>query len=782
MTLGHRLARLAAAVSAVALSAAIGPALAQQAGGGGLTVEQSAPRAAPSPLPAAPAAAGAPQGVSTGRPQGFALSGVQLSRELGPDDSALRYYMAMKQMDRVDAELQRLKRLYPDWQPPENLFEALHLTVEDEQPLWDLFASNSMEELEAAINERKRTEPGWSPSSDLARKIERRQVRAKLMDLFRRGMLAELIGLFAESEVDETDVEMIWVVAEAYARQKNTREAVATYAIILRTSRESEQRIATIQKAMSTLRMVDVEQLIAMGKVDAAGRNEFHPIQTDITRQRISAFLHDERPERIPEAEMKAFEEFARGAEDPNQPGLVGWYYYKIKVFRDSLEWFKLALQKGGDAMIAHGLAHSLRELGLYRETEEVAYAWRDPLVNNAILFIDILERDLTRQIPPWIEPERLHRYAQVTLDMGSGEGAQGLAWYAYNSCQFQTAYEWFQRAVAWSPKEATVYGLALTARRLKLGKEFVALTNRYDGLFPMVVQLVFPDDEIRPPTPCDLLNASEKERQRLLAQQWNQPGPFGQQLAMPQPQQAGYGSMRRGIQPGDLQSAVGGQPGQFGQFGQPPFAPQQGVAGFQAGYNPFSQQQQQPLKINRAEFPIPVDPENPLRFQASGKLQGRPAVVQVNAAMLPGPFASEPWQGTPPLVARRVPGVGPMPYERYGFLLLPGWTGIMEASPPHNAEYAPAGTIWTTQQATDAQATRGSNQGTDMMRMGIAATLQQLAGIPRVPPPSALRMGGHAAGELYRAPSAEGREAAGARPGLMVPQGIVPAGPMRRR
>jgi tetratricopeptide (TPR) repeat protein len=747
-----------------------------------MTVEQSAApaRQQAAPVPQAPA-----QSVATTQQQGFALSGVQISRELGPDDSALRYYMAMKQMERVDAELQRLKRLYPDWQPPENLYEALHLTVEDEQPLWDLFASNRMEELLAAINDRKRTEPGWSPSSDLARKIERREVRSKLMDLFQKGMLAELIGLFAESEVDETDVEMIWVVAEAHARSKNTREAVATYAIILRTSRDSEQRIATIQKAMSTLRMVDVEQLIAMGKTDAAGRSEFHPIQTDITRQRISAFLHDERPERIPEAEMKAFEEFARGAEDPNQPGLVGWYYYKIKSFRDSLEWFKLALQKGGDAMIAHGLAHSLRELGMYRETEEVAYAWRDPLVNNAILFIDILERDLTKQIPPWIEPERLHRYAQVTMDLGSGEGAQGLGWYAYNTCQFQTAYEWFQRAVAWSPKEATVYGLALSARRLKLRKEYVALTNRYDGLFPMVVQLVFPDDEIRPPTPCDLLNANERERQRLLAQQWNQPGFQGQQ-PFAQPQQGGYSAMRRGVGPGEMQSAVGGQ---LGQAPLPQQINQQGAAGWNGqiwngqGFNPYGQQPQQPqLRLNRAEFPIPIDPENPLRFAASGKLQGRPSVVQVNAAMLPGPFANEPWQQTPPLVARRVPGVGPMPYERYGFLLLPGWTGILEASSPHNAEYAPAGTMWTTQQASDAQSTRGSSQGTDMMRLGVANSLQQIAGAPRVPPPGAMRMGGMAAGELYRAPSAEGREAGGVQPGLMMPRGVVPAEPARRR
>jgi hypothetical protein len=35
--------------------------------------------------------------------------------------------------------------------------------------------------------------------------------------------------------------------------------------------------------------------------------------------------------------------------------------------------------------------------------------------------------------------------------------------------------------------------------------------------------------------------------------------------------------------------------------------------------------------------------------------------------------FAPEPWRGSQQLVARRVPGVTAMPYERWGFALLPG-------------------------------------------------------------------------------------------------------------
>ncbi len=104
---------------------------------------------------------------------------------------------------------------------------------------------------------------------------------------------------------------------------------------------------------------------------------------------------------------------------------------------------------------------------------------------------------------PPAIEPERLRRYAEVTAATASGEGAQALAWYAYNTCQFDAALAWFRRAVAWYPKEATVYGYALALQRAGQQRAFVDLVNRYDGLFPRVVGLLFSPRSDRP-SPCD--------------------------------------------------------------------------------------------------------------------------------------------------------------------------------------------------------------------------------------------------------------------------------------
>ncbi len=244
----------------------------------------------------------------------------------GPDESALRYYASLQQTQRAQTEMKRLQRLYPDWQPPENVFNTPAAGSVDEQPFWDLFAVGNIEQLRADIDKRMKKEPGWQPSADLMDKIRRKETRLNITALWKSGKFKDIIAFIkgsSEAVGEDTDVDILWTVAEAYAKTKQTADALGIYKSILKNNREPEQRLATVQKAMSILRMIDVEELIAMAKRDSRGRSEFDGIAIDITRGRISAFLHDERAETIPEDEMKAFEEYASKDKDPNQPGLV---------------------------------------------------------------------------------------------------------------------------------------------------------------------------------------------------------------------------------------------------------------------------------------------------------------------------------------------------------------------------------------------------------------------------------------------------------------------------
>lgn len=590
--------------------------------------------------------------------EAVAVAAVKSEKAQSVDESALRYYASTGQAVRAEAEMRRLSALYPEWKPPENLDAKATGGGEDEDVLWDLFAADRLDELHAAIDARRAAEPGWEPSADLRAKFRAKLIRVQVAGMAKDQRFGDIVNWLKTSRVklDGVDVDVLWTVAEAYQKSRMNDQALAIYTGILTNNSNSAQRLATVQKAMGSLRMSEVEQLLSLAHKDAAGHNEFAPIATDIARARIAAFLHDERRDEVEDVDIGLFSDYARKAVDPNQPALLAWYNYKLKRFSPALDWFKFALEHGGDAMVAHGLAHTLRFLGMKREAEEVAYAWREPLINNSILFIDILETDLTKQIPPYIEPARLARYGDVTLSTASGEGAQALAWYAYNSCQFDAALQWFERAVAWHPKEPTVYGYALTLRRLKKRHELIELINRYDGLFPKAVEILLPDGRIHPPTPCD--ENVRQPRYPQTAAGWDAPHPS-------------YGVVQ--------------DPARQFAWGR--------IAGPGQAANEYASAP----KVSRAEFPIHVPPENPLRFAPAGQAPLINARVEGNPPAEAAGFAREPAPYALPLVARRVPGVGPMPYERYGFALLPGYNGVITASwPTASEQIAPVGTLWS--------------------------------------------------------------------------------------
>jgi hypothetical protein len=612
----------------------------------------------------------------------------------GVDESALRFYASRSQTDRVNAEIKRLERLYPGWRPPEDLYDTAPLGGPDEQVLWDLFGADRLEDLQAAIEARQKAEPGWEPSADLQQKFQRKKARRKIAALRKDGQWEDLVDFVKANGLgDESDLDLAWTVAEAYTKVKQPANALALYKTILGGKANPEQRAATIQKAMSTLRMGEVETLIAMGRKDPLGRSEFDIILPDIARARISAFLHAEREEPVSTADMKAFEEQATKADDANQPALAAWYYFKRRDYNQALTWFKLSVERGGDAMVAHGLANTLKELGLLREAEEVAYAWRESLANNAILFIDILETQLTKEVPPYIEPERLTRYAQVTAETASGEGAQALAWYAYNSCQFDVSAQWFQRALAWFPKEGTAMGYALSMQRQGKRKEMIEIINRYDGLFPSVVGLLFPDELARPPTPCET-QPGARQSGSPMSPQILSGATTGQRFLVPTGPGGNVRDPRTNRGFGSVPSPLGGT-----VSGAPP-------------------------PIDRKEFPVSTAPENPFRFAATRTGNERnpsPTSPAIGLA-----YAREPFAGPWPLIAGRVPGVGPMPYERYGFELLPGYNGITKATwPPASAQIAAAGTLW-------------SQDAVDRMRVGAFGDDQRRQGAPvQQPAPS---------------------------------------------
>ena len=297
---------------------------------------------------------------------------------------------------------------------------------DDEEPLWKLFAADRLTELQARIRARREREPGWAPSRHLAGKLDRKLRRIAIMTNGREARWDAVVAAAARLDDEDSDPELLWVVAEGLVRAKHEAEGQVVLRRILAGSHDPAVRVATAEKALALLTIERAEELLTLGHAGPEGASEFAGIVGDITRARLSAFLRRQRREPVPADEIAGLAAAIRAGRDGAGASLLGWYAFARRDYGDALEWFKLAIAAGGDAMTAHGLAHSLRRLGHSREAEDVAYAWREPLVQNAILYVDILEVELTAEVPALIEASRLERYARVVVEEPVRRGCAG--------------------------------------------------------------------------------------------------------------------------------------------------------------------------------------------------------------------------------------------------------------------------------------------------------------------------------------------------------------------
>jgi hypothetical protein len=93
------------------------------------------------------------------------------------------------------------------------------------------------------------------------------------------------------------------------------------------------------------------------------------------------------------------------------------------------------------------------------------------------------------------------------------------------------------------------------------------------------------------------------------------------------------------------------------------------------------------------------VSPENPLRFATRGSMPPDRAGRSAQPFLIDRAL-------TRPLLARRVPGVDAMPYERLGIALLPGWNGATTVKIGNASYYSAAvGTIWAEENSSPLRA-----------------------------------------------------------------------------
>lgn len=419
------------------------------------------------------------------------------------DRAALRYFAREGDVDRLEAELRRLRALYPGWQPPRDLLDPQGEDTEL-QRLWDLVGEQSYDEARAAIAERRQRDPSWTAPARLTDILELAAARDRLYAASDASNWAEVLTIAGENERILTceDPDSVWRVAEAFANTGRPQRAYDAYAYVIQTCPESNVRAASLQKASEELDPTLVTQLFELGAADTEGGAEFTNARLDIIRGAVARGGEVEGVD-VPVGWLELLADFARTGTNLDDAMLVGFYLYRQGNPDEAAEWFRFALDNGLGADAAEGYIVALRATD-NRENEflarEVAYQWRDQTPELMEAYLDAMATVLTADERGQtsiedVEQASVERFVPVVIAQRDANGAQALGWYAFNTCQFIIAEEWFITSANWVPTEAAIYGLGLA--RLRLGDQvgFREVVDEWGPLYPAVRALATGED-----------------------------------------------------------------------------------------------------------------------------------------------------------------------------------------------------------------------------------------------------------------------------------------------
>lgn len=385
------------------------------------------------------------------------------------DETALRYFARQGDTRRLNAEIARLRSLYPDWYPPADMTAPAPVTDALLDNMWRLYSEENYAGVHAAITARMASEPNWKPPADLLTRLNVGESRVRLVNASNAKQYETVVQIAAEtpSLLTCADVDILWRVAEAFARTDRSPRARDTNLYILTNCQDPKERLATLQKAMAYLDDAQLDELLALERTSPDGQGEFASVRGDIARRRVGAAAKDPAHTAAPE-DLALLGELAKAGSKPDDAILLGSYLFTHGDAEGSVTWWQLARTRADTPQIARGLAYALNALDRPAEAEAAAYRWRGAGPDNKQVYLVVSAALLAIDPPAKIEAEVMTRMAKAIGEAKFAQGAQELGWYAYNTGQTLAAARWFSAALTWqADMEPAAYGLALAAQKL---------------------------------------------------------------------------------------------------------------------------------------------------------------------------------------------------------------------------------------------------------------------------------------------------------------------------
>ncbi|WP_226573123.1 hypothetical protein [Acuticoccus sediminis] len=458
------------------------------------------------------------------------------------DRAALRYFAREGSTERLDAELRRLRALYPGWTPPRDLLDPDGEDVEL-QRLYDLVGDQQFDEARRVIADRQRRDPTFVTPPRLAALLALGEARENLRTASNAGNYAQVLQVAEQNEQILTcdDPDSIWRVAEAFAKTGRPQRAYDAYLYVINTCDDPGARSASLQKASEQLDSSYVSRLFDLVKPGQNGQlSSMGTAQLNIIRGMVArAGQENAEGSVVPQDWINTLADYARTGANLEDAMLIGYYLYRQGDPADAAQWFRFALDSGLGSDAAEGYIIALRATGNREDAflaREVAFQWREQTPELMEAYLDAVSTLLTADEAGEtsiedVEQTVVDRFAPVVIEQRDANGAQALGWYAFNTCQFIIAEEWFISSANWVPTEAAMFGLALSRLRLGDLKGFQEVVDEWGPLYDSVNNLATGRNQTNPRAPfsgatddpsvevgVDSLVCDPKERRRLRA------------------------------------------------------------------------------------------------------------------------------------------------------------------------------------------------------------------------------------------------------------------------
>ena len=405
------------------------------------------------------------------------------------DETALRYFARQGDTRRVDAEMARLRALYPDWEPPKNLLTNDYTPDASIEAIWTLYSNGDYAAARAAIAAKQQADPSFQPSADLLSSLDLGEATVRLRNASDIAEYATVISIAANNPSLLTceTIDNLWRLAEAFIKTGVKQRGIDAYDYILTNCTVAADRFATMQKAMALLDFADVTPLLAMEKTDASGIGEFAPLRLDVIRRAIAGAL-DAKTTTVPKADVDQLATSARATKAPDDLRLLGWYALERKLPAEGRDWFDMAMTADKSVESAHGMAVALLDLRRYTDAEAVLADYREENDDVSALYLIIAASLLSQDPRVTVDALVLERIVAQTTTSRSAATAQELGWYAYAFQQPTTAIEWFRLALSWdASNEPAAYGLLVASDAMKDGATVKAIKEQWGARSPRI-------------------------------------------------------------------------------------------------------------------------------------------------------------------------------------------------------------------------------------------------------------------------------------------------------